>query len=193
MLMQSSVAASPRVLTDAIPGHRVRDVLLTVGFTLAIAASAQLAFFLPGNLVPITAETFVVLAGAVALGRTRATIGAMGFLALGAVGVPAFAATSGATLGYIVGFVAASIVLGHLASVGWIRTVGQTLVAMVLGTTIIWALGTVWLAGLTGMGIAEATATGVVPFIPGAIIKIAAAAAVVPTLWRLVDRGNTPG
>src|SRR5699024_5584812 len=86
--MQSSVAVSPRVLTDVIPGEKVRDVLLTVGFTLAIAAGTQIAFFLPGNPVPITAQSFVVLAGAVALGRARATIGALGFLALGAVGVP---------------------------------------------------------------------------------------------------------
>lgn len=188
--MQSSVVASPRVLTDAIPGDKIRDVLLTVGFTLAIAAGAQLAFFLPGNPVPITAQTFVVLAGAVALGRNRATIGALGYLALGAAGVPTFAASSGATLGYIVGFVVASAVLGHLASVGRVRTVPSTLVAMLLGTALIWTLGTVWLSLLTGMGIAEATATGVVPFIAGDIIKIVAAVAVVPTLWRFVGRGN---
>lgn len=188
--MQSLAAVSPRVLTDVIPGDKVRDVLLTVGFTLSIAAGAQIAFFLPGNPVPITAESFVVLAGAVALGRTRATIGAFGFLALGAVGVPAFAASSGATLGYIVGFVLASVVLGHLASTGRIRTVSTTVVAMILGNVIIWTLGTIWLSVLTGMAIAEATATGVVPFIPGAIIKIIAATVVIPTLWRYVGRGD---
>jgi hypothetical protein len=76
----SSAAASAnpsvRVLGDAIPGERVRDVLLTVGYALAIAASAQLYFFLPGNPVPITAQTFVVLAGAIVLGTSRATVGA---------------------------------------------------------------------------------------------------------------------
>ena len=185
------VPSHPRVLTDVVPGDRVRDVVLTVGFTLAIAASAQIAFFLPGNPVPITAETFVVLAGAVALGRTRATIGAMGFLALGAVGVPAFAASSGATLGYIVGFVAASAVLGQLASAGYARTFRQVLAAMVLGNVIIWVLGTIWLAVLTGMDAPAAIATGVTPFVPGAAIKIAAAAAIVPALWKVVGARDT--
>lgn len=182
----AAATVHPRVLGDLLPGERVRDVVLTVGFTLAIAASAQMAFFLPGNPVPITAETFVVLAGAVALGRTRATIGALGFLGLGAVGVPAFAASSGATLGYIVGFVVASAVLGHLASAGRARTVRQVLAAMIAGNVIIWVLGTTWLAIATGMGAQAAIANGVLPFVPGAAIKIAAAAAVVPALWKLV-------
>ncbi len=180
-----------RVLSDVVPGDRARDVVLTVGFTLAIAASAQIAFFLPGNPVPITAETFVVLAGAVALGRTRAAIGSLGFLALGAVGVPAFAASSGATLGYIVGFVVASVVLGHLASAGYARTVRQVLAAMVLGNVIIWVLGTIWLAIIANLSAQAAIATGVLPFVPGAAIKIAAAAAIVPALWKLVGSRHT--
>jgi biotin transport system substrate-specific component len=181
-------AAQPYVLGDVLPGERVRDVLLTVGFTLAIAASAQLYFFLPGNPVPITAETFVVLAGAIVLGRTRATLGAMGFLALGAAGVPAFAASSGATLGYIIGFVAAAALLGTLARAGYARSVGQVTVAMVLGNLVIYALGTVWLAIVTGMDASTAMATGIVPFLLGDAVKIAAAVALVPTLWKLVDR-----
>jgi biotin transport system substrate-specific component len=181
-------AAQPYVLGDVLPGERVRDVLLTVGFTLAIAASAQLYFFLPGNPVPITAETFVVLAGAIVLGRTRATLGAMGFLALGAAGVPAFAASSGATLGYIIGFAAAAALLGTLARAGYARSVGQVTIAMVLGNLVIYALGTVWLAIVTGMDASTAMATGIVPFLLGDAVKIAAAVALVPTLWKLVDR-----
>lgn len=186
--MSGSIAApaAPRVLGDLLPGERVRDVVLTVGFTAAIALGAQIAFFLPGTPVPVTAETFVVLAGAVALGRTRATLGALGFLGLGAVGLPAFAASSGATLGYIVGFVVAAAVLGNLATAGRARTVRQVLAAMVLGNVIIWVLGTAWLAVMTGMGAQAAIAAGVLPFVPGAAVKIAAAAAVVPTLWKFV-------
>lgn len=194
-----STPASPlvrsRVLTDAIPGDRVRDVLLTVGFTAAIAVGAQIAFFLPGNPVPITAQTFVVLAGAVALGRARATVGALAFLALGVAGVPTFAASSGATLGYIVGFVAASALLGHLAGTGRARTVGQVLAAMVVGNLVIWVLGTAWLAFVADLSVGTAVATGVVPFLPGAAVKTVAAAAVVPALWKALghDRDATTG
>lgn len=193
--------AAPRVLGDAIPGARVRDVLLTVGYTLAIAAGAQLAVVLPGNPVPITAQTFVVLAGAIVLGAKRATAGGLGFLALGAAGVPWFAASNGATVGYIVGFVAAGMLLGAAASRGYLRGPGQVLSAMVVGNLVIYALGVAWAAaafalqpgflsafGLEGLGLSGLLATFVAPFLIGDAIKIAAAAAVVPTAWRLVSR-----
>lgn len=191
MTAANPALTSPRVLGDVLPGDGVRDVVLTVGFALAIAAGSQIAFFLPGTPVPVTAQTFVVLAGAVALGRTRATVGSLGFLALGVAGVPWFAASGGATLGYIVGFVVASAVLGQLASAGHVRSVRQTLAAMVLGNVIIWVLGTVWLALVAGLSAQAAVAAGVTPFVPGAVVKIAAAAAVVPALWKLVGSRQT--
>lgn len=182
----SSAAARPRVLTDLIPGERVRDVLLTVGFTLAIAASALIYFYLPGNPVPITGQTFVVLAGAVALGTKRATAGALLYAGLGAAGLPFFAASSGATLGYIAGFVAASALLGAWASRGGARSVRAVVAAMVVGNLVIYALGATWLGIFTGQGAEFALVNGVLPFLAGDAIKLALAAAVVPTLWKVV-------
>lgn len=178
--------AQPRVLSDLLPGERVRDLLLTLGFTLAIAASAELYFYLPGNPVPITGQTFVVLAGAIVLGAKRATAGSLLYLALGSVGLPFFAASSGATLGYIVGFAVASLLLGAWASRGGARSVRAVTAAMIVGNLVIYAFGAIWLAIFTGQGAEFALANGVVPFLPGDAVKIAAAVAVVPTLWKLV-------
>jgi biotin transport system substrate-specific component len=186
----SPTFAQPRVLTDVLPGDRVRDVTLTLGFTVAIAAAAQLFFYLPGNPVPITGQTFVVLAGAIALGTKRASVGALLYLGLGALGLPFFAASGGATLGYIVGFALASFVLGTWASRGGARSVPAVTLAMVVGNLIIYALGATWLAIFTGQGAEFAVANGIVPFLAGDAVKIAAAVAVVPTLWRFVDRSD---
>lgn len=175
-----------RVLTDFIPGERVRDVVLSASFCLAIAASAQVAFYLPGNPVPVTAQTFVVLAGAVALGGKRAVVGAALYAGLGVAGLPFFAASGGATLGYILGFVVASAMLGAWASRGGIRSLRAVTVAMILGNAVILGLGATWLGLFTGNGAAYAIASGVVPFLPGAVVKTAAAVAVVPGLWRLL-------
>lgn len=202
-----SSAATPtspsvRVLGDAIPGERVRDVLLTLGYMGAIALSAQLHFFLPGNPVPITAQTFVVLAGAIVLGSTRATAGALGYMALGVAGVPWFAAANGATVGYIVGFVVAGMLLGAVAQRGHLRGPGQVAAAMVVGNLVIYALGVAWVAaalqvqpgflaafGFDGMpGLGALLAMFVVPFLLGDALKIAAATALVPVAWRLVHR-----
>jgi biotin transporter BioY len=57
--------------------------------------------------VPITLEPSWFWP-AVALGRTRATLGSLAFLALGEAGIPASAASSSANAGYIVGFAVAS-------------------------------------------------------------------------------------
>jgi biotin transport system substrate-specific component len=184
----SPTFAQPSVLTDVIPGDRVRDVLLTLGFTLAMAGSALLYFYLPGNPVPITGQTLVVLAGAIALGGKRAGAGSLLYLALGSLGLPFFATSGGATLGYIVGFAAASILLGTWASRGGLRRAPAVALAMVVGNLVIYAFGATWLGIFTGQGAAFAVEFGVLPFLLGDAIKIAAAVAVVPTLWFVVNR-----
>lgn len=202
-MSSSSHATAPAVLTDAIPGERVRDVALTLGFTLAIALSAQLYVFLPGNPVPITGQTFVVLAGAIALGAKRASAGALLYTGLGIVGVPLFAASNGATLGYIFGYTVAGVLLGMWASRGGARDVKAVTAAMVVGNLVIYACGVAWAAVILNVvdasffaafpGLADATlstllAYFVAPFLVGDAIKIALAVAILPTLWKLVGR-----
>ena len=202
-MSSSSPAAQPVVLSDVIPGESVRDVLLTVGYTAAMALGAQLSFFLPGNPVPITGTTFVVLAGAIVLGAKRASAGALLFAGLGVAGVPLFAASNGATLGYIVGYLAASALLGAWASRGGARSVRSVTTAMVVGNLVIYALGLAWAAIVLNVvdasffalfpGLEQATfgtlmTYFVAPFLLGDAIKIALAVAVVPTLWKLVGR-----
>jgi biotin transport system substrate-specific component len=182
--------ARPGALTDLLPGERVRDVVLSLSFTLAIAASAQAFLYLPGNPIPVTGQTFVVLAGAIALGRSRATAGALVYLVLGSLGLPFFAASSGATLGYIVGFAVASLVLGTWASRGGARSVPAVTAAMVVGNLVIYAFGATWLGVVSGQGAGFAVEFGVLPFLAGDALKIAAAVAVLPTVWKLVDRSD---
>jgi biotin transport system substrate-specific component len=180
--------ASPRVLTDVLPGDRVRDVLLVVGFAALIALSAQLKFPLPGTTVPFTGQTFVVLAGAIALGSTRATSGSLLYLGLGVAGAPLFTPAGPHTVGYIVGFIVASAAIGAVASRGWARSAGQVAAAMAVGNVIIWAIGATWLAIVLGLDVNAAIAAGILPFLLGDAVKLAAAVAVVPTLWRFVER-----
>lgn len=190
--MTSSAASrtSAPVLADRIPWVWARDVALVGLFTVVLAASAQVAFPLPGTPVPVTAQTFVVLLGAAALGPVRAGIGAAGFFAVGALGVPWFAVSSGVTLGYIAGFVVAAIVVGRLARAGWTRTYGRAASAMILGNLAIYAVGATVLGVLLNVGPAEAIAMGVLPFLIGDAVKIAAATALLPTVQRFVERGS---
>ncbi|HJW64926.1 MAG TPA: biotin transporter BioY, partial [Actinomycetes bacterium] len=61
--MSQPALGRPRrlVLADVLPGDRVRDVVLVVGFAAFTGLAAQLAIRLPFTPVPITGQTFAVL------------------------------------------------------------------------------------------------------------------------------------
>ncbi|MFU8841490.1 MAG: biotin transporter BioY [Nitriliruptoraceae bacterium] len=183
--------APGRVLADLVPGARVRDAGLVAAFAALIGLSAQIAVPLPFTPVPVTGQTFAVLLGAAALGAGRAGLGAALYLALGLAGVPWFTATGGASFGYIVGFVAAAVVIGGLARRGHDRTVLRTAGLMVVGNLVIYAFGVTGLALFLGVGLVPATVLGAVPFLLGDAVKIALAAALLPTAWKLVGSERT--
>lgn len=164
------------------------DLALIVGGSLLLAFSAQLAVGFP---VPITGQTFAVLMLAALLGPRRGSLCVLAYIAEGAAGLPVFAqakfgipALLGPTGGYIIGFVPAAFLVGFLARRGWDRRIGTTVLAMVLGNLVIYAFGLLWLSVLIGPG--RSVATGVLPFIPGDIIKIALAAAILPAAWKFL-------
>jgi len=132
------------------------------------------------------------------LGSRRAAACLLTYLAEGAVGLPVFAqakaglvAFAGPTGGYLVGFVVAAFVVGLLAEMGWDRKFGTTVLAMVIGNIVIYAFGLTWLAHL--IGAKSAIAGGLYPFIPGDILKIVLAAALLPSAWKLLGRSELAG
>jgi biotin transport system substrate-specific component len=188
----ASASPSVRVLGDVIPGERVRDVLLTLGYAGAIGVSAQIAFPLPFTPVPVTGQTFAVLLGAIVLGMGRAATGGALYLGLGIAGVPWFAPTGGgASMGYIVGFLVAAAVVGKIAERGQARGPLSVAGVMVVGNVIIYAFGAAVLGVMLSMNATQALMAGVVPFLIGDALKIAAATALVPAAWKLVHRGES--
>lgn len=186
------VANGPAVLSDlipGIPGKLTRDVALVVGFAGLTGLAAQVAVPLPGTPVPFTLQTFAVLLGGATLGLPRAFLGMALYLLVGQLGVPWFAPSGGnATLGYVVGFVLAASVTGALASRGGDRTPLRTAVTMTSGTVLIYLVGVPWLMVATGRDLAAAVAVGIVPFLVGDIVKVLAAAGLLPAVWKLSGR-----
>ena len=128
-----------------------------------------------------------------ALGRVRGTAVVLAYLAEGAAGLPVFAggkagmvALAGPTGGYLIGFLAAAFVVGYLADRGWDKGYGKSVLAMTLGTAVI------FICGLTQLSlfvpVASLTAVGLYPFIPGALLKIAIAAIILPSVWKFIRR-----
>ncbi len=166
------------------------DFLLLCGGSMLLALSAQLTVHLPIGPVPITGQTFAVLLVGALLGSVRGGLVVLLYLAEGLSGLPVFAGGGagpavllGPTGGYLFGFVPAAVVVGFLAERGWDRHFATTLAAMTMGTGAIFLCGLAWLAVLQLSG--NLLAIGLLPFLPGAVLKIVAAALLLPLGWRL--------
>jgi biotin transport system substrate-specific component len=193
--MSTAVAYQPRVLADAVPRVRARDIALIVAATALTAACAQITFQLPGSAVPITGQTFAVLLSGAALGANRGAAAMLLYVLLGMVGLPIYAAGDhgthvvfGATGGYLVGFLVAGWVVGKLAEKRMDRTPLKAAPAFLVGTAIIYAIGVPWLAIYAHEGLGAAISQGLTPFVPGDLVKAAAAAGVLPAAWSVVKR-----
>ena len=193
-MSHAAAAAEPRVLADAVPRIRARDVALVTAGALLTAACAQIAIPLPGTPVPITGQTFAVLLCGAALGANRGASSMFLYAALGLFlpfysegesGPDVIFGTNG---GYILGFILAAYVIGRLAERQHDRTPLKALPLFTLGSVIIFACGVPWLAVAADMTAIEALDAGLVPFIPGGIVKALAAAALLPAAWKLVGR-----
>ncbi|MBI4556170.1 MAG: biotin transporter BioY [Candidatus Hydrogenedentes bacterium] len=124
----------------------------------AVALGAQVKIFLPFTPVPITLQTLPVLLAPFAVCAYRASAGLLLYACLGVLGAPVFAVTSGATLGYLIGFMAAPMV---------IQKFRNPAAGILAGTGVIYLLGVAWL--ILGLHLSpwQALVSGVLPFLPG--------------------------
>ncbi len=147
-----------------------------VVFTAAMAVAAHVRIHLPFTPVPVTLQTGVVLLGGATLGIAGGAASQVLWICAGLLGASVFAAgptLMGPTLGYIIGFVPAAMVVG-LAARGGFR-IGQVALGMVVATAIIYGCGVVGLVMTTGLSWAAAIGGGVLPFLAGDALKLAGA------------------
>jgi len=92
--------------------------------------------------------------------------------------------------GYLVGFVAAAFVVGFLAERGWDRRTWSMALAMLIGNSVIYAIGLPWLSIWLGhVASADSVlAIGLYPFMPGDLLKLVLAAVALPSGWALLNR-----
>lgn len=187
-----------QVITGAVlPRSRAATVVLVAGFALLTAAAAQWSIPLGFTPVPITGQTFAVLLAGAALGANYGAASQFLYWGLGAVGLPFYAqgrggweAATGATAGYFIGFVVAAWVVGYLAERRQDRRVATAIPAFLTGNVLVYLIGVPWLyATVESITTGEqALISGLLPFIPGDLLKIVLAGLLLPTVWRIVER-----
>ncbi|TKD52035.1 biotin transporter BioY [Sphingomonas baiyangensis] len=144
---------------------------------------------IPMQPVPITLQTLVVpLIGAL-LGARLGTAAVLAWLAAGALGAPVLAEGAsgiarftGPGGGYLAAFPMAAWLVGRLAARGWAARPGRALGLMLAANALCLALGGLWLAA--AISAKAAIASGVLPFLPGALAKSAAGAGILLLLSR---------
>lgn len=144
--------------------------------------------------VPISLTNLVIYFGLYVLGTRRETISYIVYLLIGLVGVPVFASFTagpaklfGPTGGYLIGFIPMAVIAGIFIEKSGRKFV-LGMVGMVIGTTVCYALGTVWFVLIMKTPVQAALATCVYPFIVFDVIKMALAALIGPQIHnRLVQ------
>jgi biotin transport system substrate-specific component len=187
-----------------IPESWLNNVILVIGGSLFVAASAQFSYQFSFSTVPVTGQTFAVLLIGALFGSKLGAATLIAYLAEGAIGLPVFAQGRGgisaiatASGGYLFGFIICAYVVGWFAERGWDRT-RWIMLPMLLGNALIYVPGIVWLHyqfHIVGIPISWSTALdyGLWPFIAGDLAKLVAASLVVPFGWTLVEQFRPGG
>lgn len=180
--------------TDRKPNfvrENVRSMVQTALVTGLLAMGSQLMIPLP--LVPINLGLLVVLIAGMSLPK-RVSLLAVGlYLFMGALGLPVFAgfkggpqALFGPTGGYLLGYLVSAGVLGLFSP--WANSLSKRLCLGGLAVLACYVPGTLWLGFLTGKPLMDLLTLAVIPFVPGDVLKVLAAALIVPRLSSAFKR-----
>lgn len=171
--MHFEQAAIPLFLK--IKGNTLINNLLSLFCGVGLLALlAQLSVPLPWTPVPITGQTFGIALISLLWGRIRGFSIMAFYLFIGAMGAPVFSIANSSlimrpTLGYLIGMLLASYVMGSLSDRGWCKNFWSTYLTTLIGSLIIFAFGVLVLSYY--LPAKDLLFTGVVPFLPGDFIK----------------------
>ena len=178
---------------ELVGDEATRNLARAVVFAAATAATAPVDLVHPlAPNVPVTLQTLWVFLAGILLGPVWGGAAFCLYLAAGLVGLPVFAGGAsglgvvfGHTGGFLLGFPVAAAVTGAVAHLG----VGlgspsdlpviRIVAGVVAGSVVVYAFGAAGYAVAAGVGLVTAVFAVVVPFVPVALLKMAATVAVV--------------
>jgi biotin transport system substrate-specific component len=184
-------------MSQPLPSGRMASGALQpmLNASLLAALTAVGAYlFIPIGPVPIVLQNMFVFLAGLLLGSRWGLASVAVYLLAGLCGLPVFAGGTGGlgrffgpTGGFLLGYLPAVFLIGAIAE----RKSGRMawdVVAMVLGSAALYACGVAWLKVVTGLSLAKAAAVGMLPFLPGDALKIAAAALIARAVRPIMSR-----
>jgi len=172
---------------------RAKDLILPALFAALTGVLSFVSIPLPFSPVPVTGQSLgVMLAGAI-LTPHQAGLSMVTFLLLGIAGAPVFSGgtagfgvLAGPTGGYLFGFLVGAVTIALLRGN---NKLPQLITAVLLGGLVaVYIPGALWLSRVTGLDLAGAVSVGVLPYLPGDVIKAAIVVAAAARLHRFRGR-----
>lgn len=149
---------------------------------------------LPISPVPISFTNLAIYLSIYVLGAKAGTVSYLIYLLLGFAGLPIFSGFTGGlgklagpTGGYLVGFIFMAVIAGWVID----RFPGKYAVhavGLAAGTIISYAFGTAWLSSQLGLTFTAGLGVGVLPYIPGDVVKIIFSLLIGPRLRKELRR-----
>ncbi len=173
----------------------MRDVrtLLRIGLFVAVTAGLSLIRLpLPISPVPVTGQTLGTMLAGLLLGARAGAVSQLIYVLLGFAGLPVFGGLGGASIllgpagGYLTGMIIGAWVTGRLSR-GRAGALPMFVSCLIGGALVVYVPGVWQLARVTGMDVRGAMAIGVLPYIPGDILKAVAAVGVATKIRAHLD------
>lgn len=170
----------------------LRMMVFACLFTALIVIGGYISFPIPLSPVPIVLADFFTMLAGLFLGASWGGASVGLFLFLGTLGLPVFAGGKaglvvlfGPTGGFLFGYLIAALVIGWISGKGKPSFI-KDLAALMGGNIILFGIGMSWLKLALKLSWEKALVLGLLPFIPGMIIKIIVALALIKTLRPLL-------
>ncbi|MDH3297121.1 MAG: biotin transporter BioY [Gemmatimonadota bacterium] len=164
--------------------HSLRRALAVLAFAGLTAIAARMSVPLPGTPIPFTLQPVAVLLSGLLLGGPLGATSQLAYLALGAAGLPVFAAGggiayfAGPTGGYLLAFPLAAGIAGFIASDA--PGIPRVVLACLAGLFVVHLGGAAWLSlqPWLGGGSIAAFELSLLPFLLGDLLKVVLVAVV---------------
>ncbi|WP_052465296.1 biotin transporter BioY [Thermotoga profunda] len=158
-------------------------VLVTLVFTFLTGIAAQIRIPLPFSPVPVTGQTFVILLAPLFINKL-AVFSQILYVLLGVLGIPWFSGNNsgfhtliGPTGGYLIGFIFASLFISQIFKPNRFKVFNTVTILLVANFGIIYSFGLtqlyLWFSfKQVQLSLPKLLSMGLLPFIPGDLIKI---------------------
>ena len=159
----------------------IRQMTLISLFAALTAVGAFIS--IPIYPVPLSLQTLFTLLAGMTLGSAMGGASSqIIYVLLGVIGLPVFAGFKagigilfGPTGGFLLGFIISAYIIGKIIELKKEKNIFYYFLAGIIGTMILYIIGITQLSLVTGIGIKKAITVGMLPFLPGDILKIIAA------------------